>query len=385
MTRMLCALLAAMLPLIGCESADNVNMNGDDDVNGTDTDTGTDTETAADTDADGDSDGDSDTGQDGDAGLIEPDCSACTGVGTAIENMSCAIGLCDPAVLLDQTYSSPTIAKQAKLDKSRAAVAHFGAASNDLDSRYPKVKPSYVVMSSGYAVPANPPGDYDHNQVLNSGTLMDTYAPGIKDPFAPYEYKSYDVVEWKLHLKAPAEAHGFQINYVFFSEEYDEYVGQAFNDKFYMILEAPSTNGGDPTIINFTQCRPNITQPDFVCPADSPACDEGDELCYLAINSGLSECCWFDGCTTADQNTDITGTGFECGTAAEDFVGNYSYGFTFGSSTGWLKTAWPIEPGEEFTLTFHVHDTADGILDSEVLIDKLLFVGTSDAGTVPVE
>ena len=143
---------------------------------------------------------------------------------------------------------------------------------------------------------------------------------------------------------------------------------------------APSTNGGARTVINFTQCRPDAP-PDYTCPADMPACTEGDQLCYVAINSALSECCWYDGCTTAADNTDITGTGFECGTEATDYVGDYSYGFTYGSSTGWLYTEWPVDPGEEFSITFHLHDTADSILDSEVLLDKFVFVGDPDPGT----
>jgi hypothetical protein len=59
-------------------------------------------------------------------------------------------------------------------------------------------------------------------------------------------------------------------------------------------------------------------------------------------------------------------------------------GFTYGSSTGWLYTEWPIEPNEEFTITFHIHDTADAILDSEVILDRFIFVKDPDPGTGPV-
>ena len=63
---------------------------------------------------------------------------------------------------------------------------------------------------------------------------------------------------------------------------------------------------------------------------------------------------------------------------------DYSMGFTYGSSTGWLVTEWPIDPGEEFTIIFHLHDTADSILDSEVILDKFVFVREVDPGTDPI-
>jgi hypothetical protein len=48
-------------------------------------------------------------------------------------------------------------------------------------------------------------------------------------------------------------------------------------------------------------------------------------------------------------------------------------------------TEWPVEPGEEFWLTFHVHDTGDGIFDSEVILDGLQFVGAVTPGTWAIE
>jgi hypothetical protein len=41
-----------------------------------------------------------------------------------------------------------------------------------------------------------------------------------------------------------------------------------------------------------------------------------------------------------------------------------------GSSTGWLSTSWAIKPNETFELVFHIHDTSDGIYDSEVILDN---------------
>ncbi|MBW2278002.1 MAG: hypothetical protein JRF63_10945 [Deltaproteobacteria bacterium] len=106
-------------------------------------------------------------------------------------------------------------------------------------------------------------------------------------------------------------------------------------------------------------------------------CEPGERYCYIAINSAWSDCCWYNGCpdgVSADVGTDILGTGFECALSqGED-------GAHKGSSTGWLQTTWPINPGEVFNITFHVHDTGDGILDSEVILDSFQFMYDS---TVP--
>ncbi|MCU0662047.1 MAG: choice-of-anchor L domain-containing protein [Myxococcota bacterium] len=312
---------------------------------------------------------------------ILPDCSNCPSIGTQLEHLRCAVDLCDDDVFIEQEYASPTCKNENRPAISRAAVARFGSASNDLE---PLMNGSYALMATGKAVPKSPVDPDDHNVTLcSNGSLLEL--PSVPDPYAPEEYPSYDVVEWTLHLRAPLEAHGIKIHYIFFSEEYDEYVGRDFNDKFYMLLNGPITTGGKDQVINFTKCRPTVAKPDFTCPAGQLGCTEGEGYCYVAINSALSECCWYDGCTTAALNTDITGTGFSCGTEATDYLGDYSVGYTKGSSTGWLVTTWPVEPGEELTLTFHLHDTADAILDSEVILDRLVFVKEAEAGTRPVK
>jgi hypothetical protein len=84
-------------------------------------------------------------------------------------------------------------------------------------------------------------------------------------------------------------------------------------------------------------------------------------------------------CPDGTWTTDISGTGFECaGSYGED-------GNTKGSSTGWLQTSWPIEGGEMFSLTFHIHDTSDQIFDSEVILDSFEFTKDADTGTIPIE
>jgi hypothetical protein len=206
------------------------------------------------------------------------------------------------------------------------------------------------------------------------------------DPYANDLYAdtpAYDVMNWELVLQAPTGAHGFRFKYVYFSEEYDDYIGTSCNDKFYVFIEAGSTNDGEKTIINFTDCREPDLYNDFVCPDDADYCDPGEPYCYIAINSALSDCCWYNNCPDGyswDVGTDITGTGFECASSMMEDSNMY------GSSTGWLQTQWPIDPGETFKITFHIMDVCDGIFDSEVILDSFHFLGEyTEGGTIPIE
>ena len=284
-------------------------------------------------------------------------CGDCADVGTSLDAMRCALELCDDDVFLEGTYTSPTGSKTAG---SFAAVAHFGDKGNDLA---PVVGKSYALMATGPATGTS------HSDDLGGSSMT--------DPFMPGGAAAYNAVEWRVRMKAPAGANGLRVRHVFFSEEYDEYVGSQFNDKFYMVLEAGSTNGGKPTVINYTACRDPDQHYDFVCSPGMQFCNPRQRYCYIAINTAASECCWLGGCPNGKATTDISGTGYSCGSQGNDSAQS-------GSSTGWLATEWPIEPGEEFTLTFHLHDAGDGIYDSEVILDGLEFVGSVTPGTWPI-
>ena len=52
-----------------------------------------------------------------------------------------------------------------------------------------------------------------------------------------------------------------------------------------------------------------------------------------------------------------------------------------GSGSGWLTTSAPISPGEIFQLTFSIHDEADAVLDSTVLIDDFRWLSYEPAVT----
>ncbi len=239
----------------------------------------------------------------------------------------CAMEICQ-GLYSSPAFSSPT---GDNIDSAWNAVNHFGNAGNDLA---PLGGNSYALLATGPATGTS------HTTDLSGGSSKSDNISSSGD-------EMYDAVEFVVTLTAPAIALGFSIDYVFMSEEYEEFIGSSYNDKFYMLLKGPQTTGGQWKIINFTDCRNPGSYHDFVDP------DTGEKQCYLAINTALSEAC-------PNAPTDISGTGFECGSADA----------AHGSSTGWLYTSWPIKAGETFQLRFHVHDTADGIYDSLVILDN---------------
>ncbi len=355
--------LAAALAAAACNGVDDERSGGGD--GDSDIDGGGDAGADTDTDSDADADGGTDTGSDADAGVIDMDCSGCPDVGGTLENMVCAFDICDPEALIQNQYSSLEPTDLCALEDTYEAVPRFGATTNDLA---PKKNDSYALMASGLAT-----------GTAHSGQCTST---GVADPWAENETAlTYDDMEWHLMLKAPDDAKAFRFKYVFFSEEYDDFISTGFNDKFYVFLEAPSTNDALPTLINFTGCREPDAYYDFICDAEDFGCDEGEKYCYIAINSAFSDCCWYGGCPGFDPatRTDITDTGFVC---AADEMSDSSL---MGSSTGWLQTSWPIAGGETFALTFHIHDTQDGVYDSEVILDAFEFLKDPEQGTVPVE
>ena len=248
-------------------------------------------------------------------------------MGHSVDAYLCAMEMCFGPAVISAGFTSPT---GDNIDTAWEAVAHFGSADNDLT---PITGSSYVLLATGPATGTS------HTADLAGGG-------STPDPFANDGYQTYDNVEFKVLLTAPQTAIGFAVDYVFFSTEYEEYIGTSFNDKFYIVLKGPQTTNNQKTVINYTACSNPGSYFDFTD-------GNGEKKCYIAINTVFSEPC-------SNPQTDISGTGFECGPPD-------SY---HGSSTCWLRTAWPIQPNETFELIFHIHDTSDGICDSEVILDN---------------
>ena len=297
-------------------------------------------------------------------GPIVCDCDEnCTGA--TPDAFMCAIDMCCAEYLLGASAGSPN---GDSIAGAWGAITQWGSVFNDL---VPFKGNTYAIMGSGQY------GELSHQSTLPGSNSS-------PDPFSPENME--DVVEFTAQLKAPPAAEGFSIDYIFMSAEYHEWVGSEFNDKFYIILQAPSTNNGQPTVINFAPCLNENAYYDIVV--------SGSKMCYIAINASFTEpcpcdsfgcdssqmpwscvsspaggnVCWPTGAPTGPptSTTDLSGTGHDCGSD--------------GSSTGWLTTTWPIEPDEEFTITFHIHDTSDELFDSQVLIDNFQWLGEGVEG-----
>jgi hypothetical protein len=256
-----------------------------------------------------------------------------------MEAVACALDICYGGdVLGEMNFWSPT---SADISAAWIALNHYGTANNDLSPHYGE---SYVAIATGF---------------VESATHQDQLAGNISgaDPYAPDAAFINDALSFSLSLTAPEGVTGFSIDYIFMSQEYEEWIGSQFNDKFYIVLTAPTTTDGAATIINYTACSDPAAYFDFQ--------QGGDKWCYVAINAAASEPC-------DAPNTNIGGTGFEC-TAG-------------GSSTGWLGTTWSIAAGETFELVFHIHDAADQSYDSLVLLDHFRWeTGPIDTGTGSTE
>ena len=259
----------------------------------------------------------------------------CTG--HTVDAYLCALEMCFGPLIQSAAFSSPS---GANTDPAWHAVSHFGNTNNDLA---PWAGVSYGLLAAGNATGTS-----------HSGGLGGS---GISDPYASDGYTTYDNIEFKSVITAPANAVGFSIDYIFFSEEYEEYIGSPYNDKFYVFLKAPQTTGNQKIVINYAACSNPGAYFDFE--------ENGQKWCYVAINTAFSEPC-------SNPATNISGTGFECGPPND----------AYGSSTGWLVTQWPIQGGETFELTFHIHDASDAIFDSEVILDNFHWLSEPfDPGT----
>jgi Ca-activated chloride channel homolog len=182
--------------------------------------------------------------------------------------------------------------------------------------------------TEGYRFLGLSSGPVGNPQPVGSGQLSNN---SYKHPHIEYMGRAryytnktnvYDLHKISLRLKAPAGSESFSFDLNYFSAEYPDFVNQNFNDSFYAILQAQSTNQGIATNISFD-------------PDQNP----------LEVDNNYFQRRFHP-------------------------IPNNGTGFDNNGSTGWLRTSWPIKGGEEFTLTFTIHDEGDAIYDSLVLLDN---------------
>lgn len=286
-----------------------------------------------------------DLGTDGEGDGIDNDCDGltdepesdpcdCPGADSSAQSLAEALGLCDARFLV-------TAQKQ--------MTAPFGDLGFAVSSAMGANNCMVTQQGCGMAIlSTGPVGQSNPNDAVSMGSGAAALAldpqpqyRGSKKISVLAKSPSCDVSQLQLKLVAPANAQGFAFDFLFASAEYDEFINSAYNDTFYAILEHPDVNGGKTTNIAF---------------------DDNDH--EIQVNTNYFE--------NNAHPCDESGSGWE--PEIDDKSG----------STGWLRTTWPVSGGDEFTLTFSIHDEGDCIYDSIVLIDDFRWsTAPVESGTVP--
>ncbi len=245
---------------------------------------------------------------------------ACSGecVGKTSAAFQCGADFCYPGLVSSVGVAAP---QGDPVNDMWEAALMYGTAGTAL---VPKGGSSLVYMATGY------PYSQGHDDQMPPNTCT-------PDPFT--SATACDVVQADVVLTAPAGAVGFSVDFVFMSREWTAQ-GQPYNDKFYLILTAPLTTLGAPQVVNYVEC---------VNPGKYTAfTKDGKAWCYIGALADLQE-------PVNAPVTPITGT-------------------NFATSTGWMRTSWPIQAGEKFQLKFHLQDTNDARLDSALVIDNFQWI-----------
>ncbi len=183
-----------------------------------------------------------------------------------------------------------------------------------------------VVLSTGAILDPEPQdgGNSDLEQTCVDPVTMIANAENDDQ-----ESECHDMTQIVLRLRVPANAEGLAFDFIFLSTEYPEWVGDIYNDTFYAMMKDETANGPRNNISFDTNNKAITVNNDFFTPGAQ----------------------------------DLSGTGYEGSDA---------------SSTPWLTTRAPVEPGSQIEIIFSIHDEGDGVLDSAVVIDNFRWVKKVD-------
>ncbi|MBN2802265.1 MAG: putative metal-binding motif-containing protein [Deltaproteobacteria bacterium] len=244
--------------------------------------------------------------------------------GKSPASLAAAINLCDPRYYLGgEKIHSNTV----NYDVAYATLDKIGV----FDCFTARQGHYFAAIATGNVLQADAnQAEYIDGNVMDATDPQPDFQGGIEVTTPPGS--ACDVTQFKVHLKAPSNALGFSFDFLFASSEYPEYLDQGWNDTFYAILEYKSVNSGKTTNISF----------------DS----NGNEI---EVDANFFE--------NKDFVCDERATGWDPGTPKG------------AGSTGWLRTTWGVQnPGDEFYLTFSIHDEGDAGVgcgwDSITLLDN---------------
>jgi hypothetical protein len=284
------------------------------------------------------------------------DGSLTAGHDTAPADYASAMDICDNAkckVVVGAAFYGPNNQYAHRITKQMGSnfsphkgtfMAFFssGTADDDIDT------PSYTPGDG-----TNLNNTFTHPDPLKANMNINPCGTGKDEPTTVNDYS-----ELRLTLKAPINAGSFTFDFNFFSEEYPEYVCHGFNDTF--LAELTSQQYKTPFQIAFDPNghRINVNNSFF---QDCTTIVTGDNLGYMHTCSGALSL--------------LAKTGYEIKYGQTSFtLGNGNKG---SGATDWLRTTAPIQPGEQFTISFIVFDEGDGLMDTAINLDNFRWNSTT--------
>lgn len=218
----------------------------------------------------------------------------------------------------------------------------------------PNVKPqegkTMLVLSSGTARQPGDPGygpptNYDKGYLTGSPPGYPKESPACPDVITG---DPHDSAGLRVVIKTPTNAKNLSFNLDFYTYEFPGYICSKFNDFFVAMLTPKPASQVDGNISYDSLGNTISVNAGFL------------KVCHAQTASSGA---FFDCELGPDQ---LAGTGFDQDAFLEPTQNS--------AATGWLKTSTPLEKGgQEITIDFAVWDSADGVLDSTVLIDNFQF------------
>jgi hypothetical protein len=182
-----------------------------------------------------------------------------------------------------------------------------------------------------------------------------------------------DWAELTLWVKVPSNATTMYFDFAFFSSEFNQWWNSSANDAFFVLVSSKESAGTN--VARDAHGLAITLNSDFfqLCPLP-PGPTIGDAGVQDSV--ALQQCVGMSGDATqsvfgALSGTGYDGAGLDGGPAldvAQAVDGDY---YLYGGGSGWLRTTFPVTPGEELQMRVVLMDTFDGLKDSAVLFDDM--------------
>lgn len=232
------------------------------------------------------------------------------------------------------------------LEGSRLLVLSTGKAAVASDS---SGDPS---QSTNHSLTSVLPADWlaAHGGVIPTGSVS---CPPINNGST-----AYDPVMLQLSIRVPLNAKSFSLKANYLSGDYAEYVCSPYVDQFLVLLDSIYTAQGgsapNPSDKNLAVDSANLVTP---LRTRFTQCVNGTVGC---ANGGSPS-----NYTACTGTAGLAGTGFDTSDVNQCDVNSLR-----GGGTGWMTIRGNVVPGETITLRIALWDSADGMIDSVVLLDQ---------------